>query len=141
MTTMHADSDVLVVGMALVPGLLSRNRSFALFEEPAVRRARHRAGVLRGIVRQLGGAHGQVDSLLVARGAGDCELSYRVPAMRIQRRASLTVLELACVHYLAARAGVTGIRATDEDRAAIDGALRRLAAGLRLAELDTELHA
>jgi hypothetical protein len=133
------EADALVVGMSLVPALLSRNRSFALFEDPVVRRARRRAGLLRGIVRQLAGAHGQVESLLVARSTGGCELSYRLPGMKMQRRASLSDLELACVHYLAGRAGAAGIRATEEERAAIDGALRRLAAGLRLPEVDAGL--
>jgi hypothetical protein len=40
------------------------------------------------------------------------------------------------VRYLAGRAGVPGLHATDEDRAGIDAALRRLAAGLRLAGLE-----
>ena len=133
---MHVEGDVLVVGMTLVPSLLSRNRNFALFEDPALRRARTRAAMLRGIVRQLAGAYGAIDSLLVARRNTGFELSYRVPGMKMQRRASLTDLELACVHYLAGRAGIAGIGASDEDRAAIDGALRRLAGGLRLAELD-----
>jgi hypothetical protein len=128
--------EALVVGMTLVPGLFSRNRSFALFEDPDVRRARRRAALLRGIVRHLAGAHGAIDSLHVARGAAGCELSYGLPGMKVQRRASLTDVELACVHYLAGRAGVAGLHATEEDRAAIDAVLRRLAAGLRLADIE-----
>lgn len=138
---MHAtvEREALVVGLTLVPGFVSRNRSFSLFEDPEVRRARRRAGMLRGIVRQLTGAHGQVEGVTVGHGshAGDaCELRYRLPALRIERRASMTALELACVRYLASRAGVPGLHTTDEDRAGIDAALRRLAAGLRLAALD-----
>jgi hypothetical protein len=139
-TTSPVEADALVVGMSLVPALLSRNRSFSLFEDPVVRRARHRAGLLRGIVRQLAGAHGEVDSLLIARSTGGCELSYRLPGMKMQRRACLTDLELACVRYLAGRAGARGIRVTEEERAAIDTALRRLAAGLRLPEVDAGLN-
>lgn len=137
---MHAtvERDALVVGLTLVPGFVSRNRSFSLFEDPEVRRARRRAGMLRGIVRQLTGAHGHVEEITVACGADGCELRYRLPALRIERRASMTQLELACVRYLASRAGVTGLHATDDDRAGIDAALRRLAAGLRLALLDAE---
>jgi hypothetical protein len=129
---MHVEGDVLVVGMTLVPSLLSRNRNFALFEDPEVRRARTRAALLRGIVRHLAGAYGALDSLCVARHTTGCELSYRVPGMKMQRRASLSELELACVYYLAGRAGIAGIGASDEDRAAIDGALRRLGADLRI---------
>jgi hypothetical protein len=130
------ERDALVVGMTLVPGFVTRNRSFALFEDPEVRRARRRSAVLRGIVRQLAGSHGHVEGLAVARSVDVCELRYRVPALRIDRRALLSELELACVRYLAGRAGVPGLHASDDDRAGIEGALRRLAAGLRLAEID-----
>jgi hypothetical protein len=130
------EGEALVVGMTLVPGLLSRNRSFDLFDSPEVSRARRRATLLRGIVRQIAGAQGQIDSLAVAPVAARIELSYRLPAMKLRRRASLNEVELACVRYLAERASVVGVRATDEDRAAIDAALRRLSTGLRLAEID-----
>jgi hypothetical protein len=130
------DRDALVVGMTLVPGLCSRNKSFALFEDPEVRRARRRSSLLRGLVRQLAGAHGRIDELHVAHGGDVVELRYRVPGLRVARRSTLTPLELGCVRYLASRAGVPGLHASDEDRAAIDAALRRLAGGLRLAEID-----
>ncbi|MGD0675287.1 MAG: hypothetical protein ABSC94_07700 [Polyangiaceae bacterium] len=129
------DREALVVGMTLVPGLLSRNRSFALFEDPEVRRARVRAALLRGIVRQLAGGHGRVESLQIVARPGDRELRYRVPGLRIDRRALLTEAEYACVAYLAGRASVGGIQADDEDRARIEAALRRLSAGLRLPEV------
>jgi hypothetical protein len=129
------ERDALVVGMMLVPGLLSRNRSFALFEDPEVRRARRRSAVLRGLVGQLAGAHGHVEDVAIAHAGSACELRYRVPAMRIDRRASLTELELACVRYLAAKAGVPGLHPSDDDRARVDAALERLAAGLGIAHL------
>jgi hypothetical protein len=59
-----------------------------------------------------------------------------VPGLRIERRAVLTELELACVRYLAGRAGVAGFGASEEDRAGIERALRRLAAGLRLDQVE-----
>lgn len=129
--SLRLEGDALVVGMTLVPNLLSRNRSFSLFQDPELSRARNRAAALRGIVRQIAGAQGKIESLRISRGA-DCELSYLLPGMKMRRRASLTALELACVHYLAERAGVSELRATAEDRGAIDAALRRLAVGLRL---------
>jgi len=132
------ERDALVVGMTLVPGFVSRNRSFALFEDPDVRRARTRSSVLRGIVRQLAGSLGQVEGLAVARSIDRCELRYRLPALRIDRRALLSELELACVRYLAGRAGVPGLCASAADRAGIEAALERLAAGLRLAQIDAE---
>jgi hypothetical protein len=124
------ERDALVIGMTLVPGLLSRNRCYALFEDPEVRRARRRAATLLGIVRHLAGAHGHVEGVAVAHGVGAWELRYRVPSMRVDRRTSLTELELACVRYLAGRAGVPGFHATEDDRAGIDAALKWLAAGL-----------
>lgn len=137
---MRMEGEALVVGMTLVPGLLSRNRSFNLFENPEVRRARRRATLLRGIVRQIAGAQGEIDSLRVARVSARVELSYSLPAMKMRRQALLNDLELACVRYLAERAAVAGLRATDEDRAAIDAALIRLSAGLRLAEIDADIN-
>jgi len=137
---MRTEGEALVVGMTLVPGLLSRNRSFDLFENPEVRRARRRATLLRGIVRQIAGAQGEIRSLRVARVAARVELSYSLPAMKMRRQALLNDLELACVRYLAERAAVAGLHATEEDRAAIDAALIRLSAGLRLAEIDAEIN-
>jgi hypothetical protein len=52
--------------------------------------------------------------------------------LRIERRALLTDLELACVRFLATRAGVRELHASDDDRVGLEAALRRLAAGLNL---------
>ena len=130
------DREALIVGMTLVPGLVSRNRSFALFENPDVRRARVRAALLRGIVRQLTGIQGRIESLGVVAATGARELRYSVPGIRMQRRALLTDIEYACVAYLAGRAGVADLRASDDDRARIEAALRRLGEGLRLTEIE-----
>ncbi len=130
------EHDALIVGLTLVPALCSRNRSFTLFEDPEVRRARRRSAVVRGIVRQLMGTHGHIEGLTVVGGGDAFELRYRLPGLRIDRRASLTEVELACVKFLAGRAGVAGLHPSDDDRARIDAALRRLAAGLRLAEIE-----
>jgi hypothetical protein len=129
------EKDALVVGMTLVPGLWPRNKAFALHENPVVRQAKRRSAVLRGIVSQLARAQGGVEGLAVGRSGSGCELRYRVPRLRIERRALLTELELACVRYLAGRAGVAGFYASDEDRVGLDAALMRLSAGLRLSEL------
>jgi hypothetical protein len=136
---MRTEGEALVIAMTLVPGLFSRNRTFSFFEDPDVRRARRRATLLRGIVRQLATAAGAMESLRIARAAGRCELSYRLSAMKMQRRASLSDVELACVRYLVNREGVAGLPVTEQHRAAIDAALRRLAAGLRLDELEAIL--
>lgn len=130
------EPDALLVGMTLVPGLLSRNRSFALFEDPMVRRAKRRASLLLGIVRQLAGAVGTVEGLEVVTETGACELRYRVPGLGVDRRALLSDVEYSCVAYLAGRARVAGLRAEPEDRARIDAALRRLAQGLRIPAIE-----
>jgi hypothetical protein len=132
------DREALVVGMTLVPGLVSRNRSFALFENPDVRRARVRAALLRGIVRQLTGTQGRVESFGVFAATGAREMRYSLPGLRIERRALLSDVEYACVAYLAGRAGVSGLHADDSDRARIDAALLRLASGLKLDEIDAD---
>ena len=130
------DREALVVGMTLVPGLVSRNRSFALFENPEVRRARVRAALLRGIVRQLTGTQGRIEAFGVVAATGAREVRYSLPGMRMQRCALLSDVEYACVAYLAGRAGVAVLSADAEDRARIDAALRRLAAGLQLASIE-----
>ena len=130
------DREALVVGMTLVPGLVSRNRSFALFENPDVRRARVRAALLRGIVRQLTGIQGRVEEFGVVAATGAREVRYSLPGLGMQRRTVLTDVEYACVAYLAGRAGVADLSADDEDRARIEAALRRLAAGLQLTGID-----
>jgi len=130
------EPDALLVGMTLVPGFLSRNRSFALFEDPMVRRAKRRAALLRGIVRQLAGAVGAVEGLEVVAETGARELRYRVPGIGVDRRAILSDVEYSCVAYLAGRARVAGLHAEPEDRARIDAALRRLAQGLRIPAIE-----
>jgi len=86
MTIAPVDREALVVGMTLVPALVSRNRSFALFEDPEVRRARVRAALLRGIVRQLSGTLGKVEALdvVASSGARDAQ-RRRVRVRRVPR--------------------------------------------------------
>lgn len=128
----RVDREALAIAMAVVPGLYSRNKYFSMYADPEVRRARARASVLRGVVRQLAGAQGEVAALAFARSERGCELKYAIASVRLERRVVLSELEAACVAYLATRAGVAHVRATDDDRARIEGALRRLAIGLRV---------
>jgi len=127
------DRDAMTVAMAVVPGFYSRNKMYALYKDPSVLRARARAAILRGVARQLAGANGETAwvSLSRARGEG-CILHYRVPRIHLERRVEMTELEGACVAYLVGRAGSSALESTDHDRALIDRALARLAAGLRL---------
>jgi hypothetical protein len=127
------DREALTVAMAVAPGVYARNRMFGFFKDPEVRRAKQRAAVLRGVIRQLTGTHGEVDELSLSRSAhGPAILKYRISSVHLARSMELTEIEAACVAYLGARAGVAGLHATEEDRVVIDGTLRKLAAGLAL---------
>jgi hypothetical protein len=131
------DAEALVVAMAVAPGAYARNRMFGFFKDPEVRRAKRRAATLRGLVRQLGGAQGKVDRLEVARPAeGRAVVRYRIASLHLERSAELSELELACVVYMAGRAGVAGLHVGGADRARLHAALRRLAVGLALSGVD-----
>ena len=114
--------------MALVPAMYARNRMFALHREPEVRRARARASMIRGVVRQLSGAHGEIEGLALVRQGDMTLLRYRLPRVRLERRVELSEIERACLVFLAVRTGVRGLHATQEERAHIDAALKRLGA-------------
>ncbi len=125
------DAAALTTAMALAPGVYARNRMFAFFKDPTVRRARDRAALLRGVVRQLTGSHGAAEVLEFARSAERSRLRYRVPAIRLERVVELDAQEAACLAYLVARAGSSLLGPTDSpaaaaDRAAVEAALRRL---------------
>jgi hypothetical protein len=131
------DRESLTIAMSVVPGLYSRNKFFGFYRDPEVRRARSRAALIRGIVRQLSGAQGTVERVVLSRGEGGSELRYAIPCVRLERRVELGDLEASCVAYLATRAGVVGLHVTEDDRAKVDGALRRLAIGLRLSSVES----
>jgi hypothetical protein len=122
------DREALTVAMALVPGMYARNKHFALHGQPDVKRAKVRAALIRGVVRQLAGAHGEVEGLAFARHGEGTVLRYRVPQMRFERRVELSEIERACLVFLAHRAGVRGVHATPEERAHLEAALKRLGA-------------
>jgi hypothetical protein len=124
------DRDALIVAMALVPGMYARNKLFALHREPEVRRARARAAMIRGVVRQLAGERGEADGIALVRHGEVSVLRYRVPKVSFERRLELSEIERACLVFLAARAGIHGIHVTGEERAHIDAALKRLGAEL-----------
>jgi hypothetical protein len=128
----HVDREALTVAMAVVPGLYARNRLFAFYSDPEVRRAKARASMIRGVIRQLAGSHGEADGVLVSRHPEGCVVRYRIPRVRLDRRVELTEIETACLVYLAARAGVRNMHPTAEDRAHIEGALKRLAGDARV---------
>ncbi len=127
------DEGSLMAVMAVAPGVYARNRMFAFFKEPAVKRARARAATIRGAVRQLASARrGATDVSLVRDSGGGAVLRYRIESMRLERTIELTHVEAACLAYLATQAGVPGLAATPDDRALLDRTLAKLAIGLEL---------
>jgi hypothetical protein len=114
--------------MALAPGVYARNRHYMLHKDPRMCRARARASLLRGLVRQLAGAEGPLDGIAIERSSPFVHVRYRVARLRMERTAELTLIEAACVFHLATREGVRGLVPTAEDRAHLLSALRRLAA-------------
>jgi hypothetical protein len=122
------DIEALTVAMALAPGVYSRNRHHDLYTDPGVRRARARAAVLRGLVRQLGGAEGPLEGMALDRTSSGAELRYRLTRVGLERRSRLTRIEAACVAYLAERKGIASFDLPPGDRAELFAALRRLAA-------------
>jgi hypothetical protein len=110
----------LSVAMAIVPALYSRNKLFALFSDPAVRRARSRARLVRSVFRQLAG--GGASGFVVQPGAL-AVVVYQVPRVRLTRRVELSQLELSCLAFLCGRAKIDLLAPTAEDRARIDAAL------------------
>ncbi len=131
------DSEALTVAMAIAPAAYARNRMFAFFTHPEVRRAKRRASLLRGLARQLAGAQGPVEDLGVERRGATTALSYRIASLHLERRAELSGLEAACVAYLAGRGGATALPVGLGDRALLQEALHRLAAGLSLRGVPT----
>jgi hypothetical protein len=126
--SLSVDLQALTVAMTLVPGMYARNRMYRFHEQPDVRRAKARASLLRGVVRQLTGAHGAVEELSLARHGETSLLRYRVPRLHLERRVELSEIERACLVFLAGRAGVPGLHAGPDERAHLDATLRRLAA-------------
>lgn len=130
----EARVEALTVAMALAPGVYARNRMFALFANPGVRRAKSRAATLRGIVKHLGRACALTLERNEAEGSAgrdetgqiDFVLRYEIPVMRLTRVVELSRVELAALRLLAMRAGAPALGADDDDRALVATALARL---------------
>lgn len=117
----------LTAAMALVPGLYSRNRMFALFADPLVRRARARARSVRALLRFVGRADALVE---VTAHGGRARVSYQIPRLRLARAVQVTDFELVLVRVLAARgARPSVLEERPDDRARIDAALLLLPKG------------
>lgn len=131
------DAEALAVALVLDPATYSRNRFFELYDDPAMRRVRRRAALLRGLVKQLATAlHGAGD-LCVASRAKDTmeELSFQIASLGLSRRTILDPTEGALLRFSLDRSMGSPRRDAippelslrDDDRERIHRALGRLA--------------
>jgi hypothetical protein len=125
------DREALLVALVLAPATYSRNRFFALYTDPEIRRVRRRATQIRSIVRHVAGERPAAPGELCAvepQGEGAVRLTYVVPSIGLRRTALLDPLEIALVRYAMARsiAGAAPLAPDDPDRRRIEEALSRL---------------
>ena len=129
------DLEALLVALVLAPATYSRNRFFDLYKDPAVRRVRRRAGLIRSIIRHvapLGGVEPGAIVSATTMPSGRVELTYVVPTLGLRRTTTLEALEGALVRFAMARArsgdaGLGSMQTDEADRQRIEAALRRLA--------------
>jgi hypothetical protein len=131
------DAEALAVALVLDPATFSRNRFYDLYDDPAVRRVRRRAALLRGLVKQLATALHRSGDLSVASRAKDAmeELSFEISSLGLSRRTILDPTEGALLRFSLERSmggprrdaipPELSLRTEDRDR--IHQALRRLA--------------
>ncbi len=107
----EAHVQALTVAMALAPGVYTRNRMFDFFASAAVRRAKARAAVLRGIVKHLTRATDmrldQDAETPESTTACAFVLRYGMPVVSLSRVVELSRVELATLRVLAAQATAT----------------------------------
>jgi len=118
--------EALTVAMVVAPGVYVRNRMFDLFTSRGARRARTRAGIVRGIVPQLARASG-VTLTGEARGIETTfVLRYAIPSMRLTRVVELSGAELAALRLVAERANIRSLPLGPGDREIVTRSLARL---------------
>lgn len=117
-----ARREAMAVAMALVPGLMPRNKCFAFYKDADAKSARRRSIMLRSVAHHL--ASGAEDVSLAPRKDGVL-LAYRIAHLHASRRALLSAAEAACVAYLVEKSG--GIWPSKEfSRDLLDAALAPL---------------
>lgn len=127
--------DSLVCALALDPSLLSRNRNFALYTAPAMRRAHGRAVSLRALARDIASwSQSSSPVLHLIESPGGVELGYRCDALALTRRVPLDPLELSVLKVLVARRTLAApalLRTEPCDLRRVSEALTRIGIGLR----------
>ena len=130
--------DGLFCALVVAPQVYARNRFYDLFEQPALRKARRRAKLVRGIIRQLVGIAGRRGQIVGEQVLADGRVltRYIIPELNFSRTTALSSLEATLVRYVVARARHQ--TPDPDDRARIELALGGLAAGLPRPNLDAE---
>jgi hypothetical protein len=126
------DHDALLCALVLAPQTFSRNRFFALFQDPSLRRIRRRAARVRGILNQLLGI-GRNKAELIGEQIledGQVLIRFRVTDLAYERTAALSALEAAALRYALHRAGAGPLEAADRDR--VLAALKKLDKGVAI---------
>jgi hypothetical protein len=123
-------ADGLLCALVIAPQAYARNRFFSWFEQPYLRAVRHRASILRGIVRQLVGIPGQDGQIVGEQSMRDGRvlLRYVVPQLNYSRTTALSSFEAAVVRYVVARA--RRVAPDPDDRTRVEQAVAKLAQGL-----------
>lgn len=117
------DPDALAALIALQPTHASRNRHFALFATREARDARRRAFLIRGVVRELSGAHGPVRILSCDFEGEIVSIHYALARLSATRVVRLSATDFAVARVALARRGVrllpAALVARDEDHATV----------------------
>lgn len=130
------DPQALVCALSLDAGVLSRNRNFALYTEPAMRHAHGRACALRSLARDLLAIDVQELHALELRSqpGAAVQLVYRDDSISLIRSVALEPLEVSLLKLMitSRQADDTPhrLRASDSDRAVVRSHLGRI--GLEL---------
>lgn len=124
--TIHVDVEALLVALVLAPATYSRNRFFRLYLDPAARRARRRAALVRSVLRHAASIAGGDGALSFEPDGEDFVVTYVVPSLGLRRTVMLEPIELALVRSGLARRSGVALPETDADRVRIEAALQRL---------------
>jgi hypothetical protein len=129
----HAlDPEAITVALAVAPGVYSRNRFFALFESKAMKAARKRAGLVRGILKQWSEARRVGESAFVIRfeplepNAASVRVHYEAAHLALRCTVELSAVECACLRYLASRGTPPLCAESDADRDCVLASLAKL---------------
>ena len=124
----YPEPEAMVVALVMAPGMYPRNRFFAMFNVPTLRKARWRAAQLRGLVNALARPSAPIADYVLERHTDHSLLSYRVPSLNARVQAYLRPHEAAVVEVAVAR--IRGETPPAAAYALVQGWLGRLAPAL-----------